>query len=198
MKKHFKILILGLVLMTLVLGCSREDESTIEALMLSEDGTFLLTKDSGPLKKEDLINLSLPEGEDLSLGHIYKIKIGEDLMESYPYQGQAEEVLEDKGRGQEKISLDTALSIKDFYGTGATIIDVRSLGEFQGGHLSGAINSPLDTIEDEIEEDLDQVIIVYCQSGRRSKAASKILSDLGYKVVLDGGGISSYKGQVEK
>ena len=198
MKKFLKIFALGLGLIILSVACKTADDSAIEALLLDDAYTFLLTKDSRSLKKGDLISLSFDEDVEMSLGHKYRIKIAEGIRESYPYQGSGEEILEDLGPRVEKISLDQALDLKEYLSEKITIIDVRNPEEYQGGHLPGAINIPVDNLANEIREDLDQVIVVYCQSGRRSKAASEILEDLGYQVVLDGGGISSYKGQVEK
>lgn len=198
MKKFLKILALGLGLIIFTVACKTADDSAIEALLLDDAFTFLLTKDFRTLKKGDLISLSFDEDVEMSLGHKYRIKIGEGIRESYPYQGTGEEVLEDLGIAKEKISLDQALALKEYLSDKITIIDVRTPEEYQGGHLPGAINIPVDNLANEIREDLGQVIVVYCQSGRRSEAASEILKDLGYKVVLDGGGISSYKGQVEK
>lgn len=198
MKKFLKILALGLGFIILSVACKTDDDGAVEALLLDDAYIFLLTKDSESLKKGDLISLSFDEDVEMNLGHKYRIKIAEGLRESYPYQGSGEEVLEDLGIAKEKISLDQALALKEYLSEKITIIDVRTPEEYQGGHLPGAINIPVDNLANEIREDLDQVIVVYCQSGRRSKAASEILEDLGYQVVLDGGGISSYKGQVEK
>lgn len=61
------------------------------------------------------------------------------------------------------------------------IIDVRSKNEYLEGHLDGAINIPLSVIKDEIYKiPKDKKVLLYCQSGSRSKKAIKILEDLGY------------------
>jgi len=62
-----------------------------------------------------------------------------------------------------------------------TIVDVRSEAEYNQTHIVGAINIPIDTINEDMELDKDKVIFVYCKSGNRSKKASSILEDLGYK-----------------
>ncbi|MDO5028189.1 MAG: rhodanese-like domain-containing protein [Bacillota bacterium] len=196
MKNLWKILVLGLVIMVISLGCSQTEDGSIQGLLL-DDSSFLLTQASGNLNKGDLINITLTEPADLEPGHSYKIKIGDQVMESYPYQAQGQ-ILEDLGPSKAKISLDKAQAIVDHLGQKASLIDVRTKGEYDSGHLPGAINIALDQLENQIQADKDQVLIVYCQSGRRSKSASQILADLGYKVVLDGGGISSYQGEIEK
>ena len=82
-----------------------------------------------------------------------------------------------------------------------TIIDVRSLEEYESGHIKGAINIPVDTIKLEKLEQVipskDNNIIVYCRSGNRSRQAAQILIDLGYTNIYDLGGISNWSGELE-
>lgn len=64
------------------------------------------------------------------------------------------------------------------------LIDVRSNQEYEEGHLNGAINIPLFNIEKEIQnivKNKNDIIILYCSSGNRSKEAKKILEKLGYQ-----------------
>ena len=85
--------------------------------------------------------------------------------------------------------------------TGYIILDVRRPDEFAEGHIPGAINVPNETIGTaEIPElpDKDQLIMVYCRSGRRSKEASEKLVKLGYTNIVEFGGIQDYKGEIEK
>jgi phage shock protein E len=66
---------------------------------------------------------------------------------------------------------------------GALVIDVRTPGEFNSGHLKNAINLPLDQIETTLPrrvQDKSQVLLLHCQSGMRSSAAKKKLKALGY------------------
>jgi phage shock protein E len=77
----------------------------------------------------------------------------------------------------------------------AIIIDVRTPGEYHGGHIEGAINIPNESIKESRPaslDDLDAPIIVYCRSGARSKQAAVKLLNLGYTTVYDFGGISSW------
>ena len=71
---------------------------------------------------------------------------------------------------------------------GAVVIDVRTEEEYNGGHVKGAINIPLDVI-DTIDYEKDVTIIVYCASGVRSLEAVNKLSNMGYTNLynLDGG-----------
>jgi phage shock protein E len=66
---------------------------------------------------------------------------------------------------------------------GALVIDVRSPGEFNSGHLPVAINIPLDEIETVLPrrvKDKNQVLLLHCQSGMRSGMAKKRLNGIGY------------------
>ena len=81
------------------------------------------------------------------------------------------------------------------------ILDVRRPDEFATGHIPNAINIPNESIgTDEISElpDKDQLILVYCRSGNRSKQASQKLVKLGYSNVVEFGGINDWKGEIEK
>ena len=80
------------------------------------------------------------------------------------------------------------------------LIDVRRVDEFNSGHVPGAINIVNEEIDESVTEvlkDKSQTIYVYCRSGRRSKEASHKLVDLGYKNIIEIGGILDYKGEIE-
>ena len=72
------------------------------------------------------------------------------------------------------------------------IIDVRRQDEYDSGHIEGAIcipNESIDTEQPPELPDLNQIILVYCRSGRRSKEAAQKLYDMGYTNVYEFGGI---------
>ena len=78
------------------------------------------------------------------------------------------------------------------------ILDVRTPEEFNDKHIPGAINVPNETIgEQEIPElpDKEQLILVYCRSGNRSKQASEKLAALGYTNIVEFGGIIDWPGE---
>ena len=82
--------------------------------------------------------------------------------------------------------------------TGYIILDVRRPDEFAAGHIPNAINVPNESIgTSEIPElpDKDQLIMVYCRSGRRSKEAAEKLVKLGYTNIVEFGGILDWKGE---
>jgi rhodanese-related sulfurtransferase len=71
------------------------------------------------------------------------------------------------------------------------IIDVRTPGEYQMGHIPGVVLLPLETLARDAPGEIkkDDEIIVYCQAGVRSRRAARMLTLMGYRNVLDMGGI---------
>lgn len=83
---------------------------------------------------------------------------------------------------------------------GYIILDTRAQYEYDESHIPGAIVIPHDEIKDKAEQmlpDKDQLILVYCRSGRRSKLASEDLVDLGYTNIKEFGGIIDWPYEVE-
>ena len=83
---------------------------------------------------------------------------------------------------------------------GAVLLDVRTPEEFAGGHIPGSKNLPLQSIFDieKVVTDIQTPVFVYCQSGARSRRAAAFLEKSGYTEVTDLGGISAYRGDLEK
>ena len=80
------------------------------------------------------------------------------------------------------------------------ILDVRSQEEYEEKHIPGAVLVPNETIgTKDIPElpDKDQMILVYCRSGNRSKQAAEKLAALGYTNIIEFGGINDWPGEVE-
>ena len=83
---------------------------------------------------------------------------------------------------------------------GYVILDVRTQEEFAQGHIPGAILIPDTQIKAEAEKvltDKNQLILVYCRSGRRSKLAAEALVELGYTNIKEFGGIIDWPYEVE-
>ena len=84
---------------------------------------------------------------------------------------------------------------------GHVIVDVRRQDEYDAGHIPGAILIPNESIVDERPSelpDLEQVILIYCRSGNRSKQAAQKLADLGYRNIYEFGGITTWIGEIVK
>ena len=84
---------------------------------------------------------------------------------------------------------------------GALVIDVRSAGEFNSGHLAKAINIPLDEVETALPKrvkDKSQVLLLHCASGMRSGMAQKKLNSLGYTNAFNLGSYRRAEGLVKQ
>ena len=103
-----------------------------------------------------------------------------------------------KAEGYTRIDQETArqmMAIPD----GHVVVDVRRQDEYDAGHIPGAILIPNEDIGGEAPEalpDRDQVILIYCRSGNRSKQASQKLADMGYRNVYEFGGINTWQGEI--
>jgi rhodanese-related sulfurtransferase len=91
-------------------------------------------------------------------------------------------------------SVDYAQLVKE----GAIIIDVRSKGEYSGGHIKGALNIPVDKLSENKDKlgDKQKAIITCCASGMRSASAAKWLLSQGYRSVYNGGSWSSLEAKL--
>ena len=81
---------------------------------------------------------------------------------------------------------------------GHIVLDVRTHEEYAEGHIPGAVCLPNEEIGTEpptLLSDREQIILVYCRSGRRSKEAAQKLADMGYTNVLEFGGILDWTGE---
>lgn len=84
---------------------------------------------------------------------------------------------------------------------GGVVLDVRSRGEFNGGHIPGSINVPVGDIDELAAKHIKgkhTPVCVYCQSGARSAAAAKKLEHMGYTNVKNIGALRQYKGKIER
>ncbi len=96
-----------------------------------------------------------------------------------------------------QIGMDEAITMMQEE-TGYLILDVRTPEEFKQAHIPDAINIPNEAIgTEEISQlpDKDQLILVYCRSGNRSKQASGKLAALGYTNIVEFGGILDWPGE---
>ena len=111
--------------------------------------------------------------------------------------GQAKE--NDQGAVYVNITAQEAKEIMDTQ-EGYIILDVRTQEEYDEGHIPGATQISHEEIAEKAEEvltDKDQLILVYCRSGRRSKIAAEALVELGYTNIKEFGGILDWPYEVE-
>ncbi len=116
--------------------------------------------------------------------------------------GKGEDVIVEVESGGEaaytQITQEEAMSMMESDST-LVIVDVRTQEEYKEGHIPGAICIPNETIGTKSPSELpdqEQVILVYCRSGRRSKEAAGKLADMGYTNVYEFGGIVDWTGEI--
>jgi phage shock protein E len=83
---------------------------------------------------------------------------------------------------------------------GAVLLDVRSAGEYAGGHIPGSKNVPLDRMDkvSRVVKDKNTPVFVYCLSGSRSRQAVGFMQHMGYTNVKNIGGISHWRGKIAR
>ena len=84
--------------------------------------------------------------------------------------------------------------------SGAVLLDVRTVEEYREGHISGSRNVPLQSIDrvSDLIPDRETPLYVYCRSGARSSQAVSLLQQMGYGKAKNIGGITAWKGKVER
>ena len=107
-------------------------------------------------------------------------------------------VASDQAGTYTQISQDEAMEMME-KDDGHVIVDVRTQEEYDEGHIPDAVLIPNETIADSPPAELpdkDQIILIYCRRGNRSKDASQKLADMGYTNIYEFGGIETWEGEV--
>ena len=107
-------------------------------------------------------------------------------------------VSDDEAKSYTQISQEEAkeMMAKD---DGHIVVDVRRQDEYDAGHIPGAILIPNESIGTEQPKelpDLNQIILIYCRSGNRSKQAAQKLYNMGYTNIYEFGGINTWTGEI--
>ena len=96
------------------------------------------------------------------------------------------------------LGLGPAVNYKELIANGAQIIDVRTKGEYKGGHIRGSVNIPLNTLQQSLSKiKKDKPVITCCASGMRSASAKSILKASGFTEVHNGGGWMSLNNKIK-
>lgn len=104
---------------------------------------------------------------------------------------------EQEENSYQQVSMEEAVEIMEEE-TGYIILDVRTEEEFSERHIPNAINIPNESIgSEELKElpDKEQLVLVYCRSGNRSKQAAEKLTEMGYTNIVEFGGINDWTGE---
>ncbi len=102
------------------------------------------------------------------------------------------------GMNEESLTPEKTLEMMILDEDDIVIIDVRTKMEYEEGHIPGSLNMPYNEIDKLIKDiSKDSQLVLYCRSGRRSGIANEVLTDLGYKNILDYKRFSDWAGEVE-
>lgn len=89
------------------------------------------------------------------------------------------------------------VNYKQLVAAGATIVDVRTKGEYQSGHIKGSVNIPLNNLRNSLSKiKKDKPVITCCASGMRSASGKNILKSSGFNEVYNGGGWMSLQNKI--
>jgi phage shock protein E len=94
------------------------------------------------------------------------------------------------------LGMGPSVDLKQLVREGAIIVDVRTKGEYSGGHIKGSVNIPLQVLGDSLGKlKKEKTIITCCASGMRSGSAKSLLKSKGY-TVHNGGGWTSLQNKL--
>ena len=97
------------------------------------------------------------------------------------------------------LGMGPAVDFAELLKEGATIVDVRTKGEYQQGHIKGSINLPLDNLSNHYSKlKKDKPVITCCASGMRSASAKSMLKSNGFLNVHNGGGWQGLQSKLKK
>lgn len=196
-----KIVLIMIAMLFILTGCATKKNITFEATIesVNEESMIVTTDDEVGLDQAS-VGLSTANIEgNLSEGKKVKITMKPEVRETYPVQVTAIKV-EVIDSSYQKISAEEAKEMMQA-DKNYIILDVRTIDEYNEGHIEGATLLPDNELEEKAEStlpDKEATILVYCRSGRRSAEATKELIKMGYTNVYDFGGIIDWTYEVVK
>ena len=214
--KKLIALLLSLICLLGLIGCSNRsmnyiiaNEPNITGIVKEANENAILIENE---KGEYWVSLNVENKDStthFNLGDEVVVYYNGNIAESYPMQINTvyaitlKEPADRAENNQEAVYVNiTAEEAKQIMDSeeGYVILDVRTQEEYDQGHIPGAILIPDTEVEvtaEDVLTDKDQLILVYCRSGRRSKLASEILVELGYTNIKEFGGIIDWPYETE-
>ena len=214
--KKLIALLLSLICLLGLIGCSNRsmnyiiaNEPNITGIVKEANENAILIENE---KGEYWVSLNVENKDStthFNLGDEVVVYYNGIIAESYPMQintvyaitlkEPADRAENNREAVYVNITAEEAKQIMDSE-EGYVILDVRTQEEYDQGHIPGAILIPDTEVEvtaEEVLTDKDQLLLVYCRSGRRSKLASEILVELGYTNIKEFGGIIDWPYEIE-
>lgn len=216
MKKVVSIIIILIILLGIVFFIqytkSEKQYKFIATIIGVYNNSIMVEPEVGAVERNSSDKISINTSTAINTSNeLYKVgdkvKITYDgmIMESYPAQIIATKVEliggEQLSKGEIKyVSMNEIVEIMN-ENQDYIILDVRTIEEYNEGHIPNAICIPNETIGEDITNKLpnkEQLILIYCRSGNRSKQAANKLKNLGYTNLIEFGGIIDWKGEIVK
>ena len=192
-----KIIIISLMALALLLpgGCAKSDNITFTGTVesISEQSILVTTGDDVGFDRASVDLSGVTVDFDILVGSRLDITVLPEIRESEPVQATAVSLSQGDAPDYQTITPEEAKSMME--DGGVTVLDVRTLEEYNTGFILGSVSLPLEEIEstaDTVIPDKNAVILVYCETGERSARAAQLLVSLGYVHVYDFGGIDSW------
>lgn len=207
MKKYTLVTTLILSVILVITACNsngsdskNKDTTGIEGRIIEiVDGEYIIIRNEA--------DTSIYYKIDTSGGLVVSMDVNEELNPDNVIAADVNIINPDKIPQEVKLVSITANKVPDYRvidaakakemidAGGVLVVDVRTRTEFESGYIPDAYNVPLDQIENgfkNVTQNKDDVILVYCRSGNRSKVAARQLTEMGYTNVYDFGGIISW------
>ena len=214
--KKLIALLLSLICLLGLIGCSNRsmnyiiaNEPNITGIVKEANENAILIENE---KGEYWVSLNVENKDStthFNLGDEVVVYYNGNIAESYPMQintvyaitlkEPADRAENNREAVYVNITAEEAKQIMDSE-EGYVILDVRTQEEYDQGHIPGAILIPDTEVEvtaEDVLTDKDQLILVYCRSGRRSKLAAEALVELGYTNIKEFGGIIDWPYETE-
>lgn len=214
--KKLIALLLSLICLLGLIGCSNKsmnyivaNEPNITGIVKEANENAILIENE---KGEYWVSLNVENKDStthFNLGDEVVVYYNGNIAESYPMQintvyaitlkEPADRAENNREAVYVNITAEEAKQIMDSE-EGYVILDVRTQEEYDQGHIPGAILIPDTEVEvtaEDVLTDKDQLILVYCRSGRRSKLAAEALVELGYTNIKEFGGIIDWPYETE-
>ncbi|NLL91453.1 MAG: hypothetical protein GX222_03430 [Ruminococcaceae bacterium] len=183
-------------------GNSADSFGSVNVVVIRYNLAVVIASASSDIPSGVLATVNTVDDALLSPGSLVTLEVSGEITHESENEvsfGYSDAEIKKEDAGALNIGFDTAFSILDELAESAYLIDVRTPEEFDSGHIDGALNIPLDGVEEGVSgltSNIYDVIILYCRSGNRSGQAADILYNSGYKLVFNAGGISSFKGEL--
>lgn len=193
MKKLMVIIVL--ILLSACDSGQTDENMVFDAIVVDRNADGITLREVDEVQSFDLATSSYQD-PSIEKGMVVTVEAKAEIRESYPVQITVVAIEE---KEKDVVNVISAKVAEKMMKEDVIILDVREEDEYNEGHIANSILVPYQNIEENIAKlpsDKDQIILVYCRSGRRSNIAANELVERGYHRVYDFGGIEDWPGDI--